>query len=123
MEKKTFTLIKDKYSEARDGKSAFLNLYCDHCGEFILLYQKDGSGPLKRMYFDRIIAPTDYSQYQNSKTMNKIPNINCRSCRRLIAVPGMYDKEDRRVYFLLSYAVIAKPSKGDFPPIVSKIQV
>src|SRR3989338_8331432 len=55
----------DKYRKTRGGYSRFLNVLCEHCGAKILVYQKDGHGPLKRLYFDRIFAPENEATVQN----------------------------------------------------------
>ena len=54
----------DKYRKARGNYSRFLNVLCEHCGAKILVYQKDGPGPLKRLYLDRIFAPEDLINFQ-----------------------------------------------------------
>lgn len=110
-----FKTIKDKYKSARGGHSKFLNIYCEHCGTHICLYQKDGPGALKRMYMDRIRAPKDVSSQEE--------NLFCPGCKRLIAVPTIYEKEKRKAYGLLAYTIIKKPGKGIYPPEVSKLEV
>ena len=52
-----FEFKKDKYKTARGTHSRLLNLFCRVCGEKILVYQKDGPGNLRRLYFDRILFP------------------------------------------------------------------
>ena len=50
-------LKQDKFRKSRGGYSRFLIINCEKCEGFIALYQKDGPGPLKRMYLDRIFSP------------------------------------------------------------------
>jgi hypothetical protein len=119
METKKFKFIKDQYRINRGGSSRFLNNYCEHCKNFILLYQKDGPGPLKRMYLDRIIAPENLSNFQNKK---EIPNLICNHCKRIIAVPSIYESENRRAYALLAYMIIKKFGKGIYPPQILKLE-
>ncbi len=119
----TFTFKKDEYRANRSNYSRFLNIYCDHCGEFILLYQKDGSGLLKRLYLDRIFAPNEIAKIQDESISSKLPDLVCKKCKRLIGVPSIYKKEKRRVYLLLSFAVIKKVGKGIYPPPELKIAV
>lgn len=47
----------DKYKRAR-GRTRILKLHCEECGKFLFFYQKDGPGPLKRLYLDRIFGET-----------------------------------------------------------------
>ena len=117
-----FSLIKDQYREARGGSSRFLNIYCDHCGEHLLLYQKDGLGHLKRLYLDRIVAPENLTRLQH-KPLETIAPLRCHSCGRLIAIADDYDKEQRKVYLLFSFAVTKRVTKGIYPPSILKIDV
>ena len=112
-----FKFIKNIYTENRGGISQYLNIYCEHCGDHLLLYQKDGPGPLKRMYFDRIIAPENLIRAIRKK---EVPNLVCNSCKRLIGIPSIYYKEKRPAYALLAYTVIKKRGKGMYPPVVLK---
>lgn len=113
-----FKFKTDKYRNSRGGSSKFLNIYCEHCGTHILLYQKDGPGPLKRMYLDRIVAPQRLTDLQSA---NIVPNLLCRGCKRLIAIPSIYEKEKRRAYALLAYTIIKKSGAGLYPPKVTKL--
>ncbi len=61
-----YNFKKDRYSKARGGYSRFLNLYCAKCKSFLLLYQKDGPGILKRLYMDRIFAPVELIDLQKT---------------------------------------------------------
>lgn len=99
-----FTLKHDVYRKSRGGYSRFLVISCSHCDEALLLYQKDGPGHLKRLYVDRIHAPK----------IDGTKNLVCKKCKRLIAIPGIYEKENRPVFFLLSYAFTKKVSTGIF---------
>lgn len=103
------------YRKNRGGYSRFLNLYCEHCGNHVLLYQKDGPGPLKRLYLDRIFAPENLSNLQKTKQKN-LKNLECNSCRKLIGTPSMYNKEKRKAFILFSYSVIKKVGTGLYPP-------
>lgn len=107
---KNFLLKKDQYSKARGNYSRFLNLYCSHCSSYLLLYQKDGSGPLKRLYFDRIFAPESLVKLQELSLEN-VPQLICAKCKRLIGIPGIYEEEKRKCYLLLSYSFVKKLGK------------
>ncbi|OGY28605.1 MAG: hypothetical protein A3A61_04335 [Candidatus Woykebacteria bacterium RIFCSPLOWO2_01_FULL_43_14] len=117
MTSQKFKLKKDSFSDARGSYSRFLNIYCDHCGSHILLYQKDGPGPLKRLYQDRVFAP------QNIVSPSKPTPLVCSACRSLIAIPAIYEKENRPAYLLLSYAFIKKVGTGEYPPKKAKLDV
>lgn len=88
---------KDQYSKARGGYSRFLNLYCSGCNNFILLYQKDGPGILKRLYMDRIFAPVELIDLQK---INYKENLICTHCKNIIGFPIIYEKENRKSFHL-----------------------
>jgi hypothetical protein len=122
MDIQKFKIKKDLYQDHRGGWSKFLNIYCDHCGEHILLYQKDGPGPLKRLYIDRIFAPEEISSLVN-KNLKDICGLRCKVCNRLIGIPANYEKENRKAFLLLSYVFIKKIAKGIYPPEIKRIDV
>lgn len=103
-------LKSDKYRKARGGYSRFLNIYCDHCGYLVLLYQKDGFGELKRLYLDRIHEPQKLSELQHTQ-IKKVPNLICPKCGSLIAIPYTYPKEKRKAFRLFVGTVKKKVSK------------
>jgi hypothetical protein len=81
-------LVTDAYSTARGGWSRLQSLSCKECGQFICKYQKDGPGPLKRSYLDRIkdVAPAfDERGY-----------LHCPSCKLILGFKDVYVKEDNR---------------------------
>lgn len=96
----------DAYRKARGGRSRFLDLFCESCGAFLALYQKDGPGPLKRMYVDRIVAP---------KMSGRAKQLTCASCKKVIGTLCMYEKENRPAYRLYQDAVVKRISKGLLP--------
>ena len=100
----------DKYRKARGGYSRFLNVLCEYCDAKILVYQKDGPGPLKRLYLDRIFAPENLANFQKLP-INKIPNLVCPKCKSVLAVPYIYKKEQRKAYRLFVGAVTKKITK------------
>jgi ribosomal protein S27E len=101
-------LKNDKYRKVRGGHSRFLRVSCESCGEFLFLYQKDGPGPLKRVYIDRIIS---------LGVFNRAKQLSCKSCKKVIGTFYIYPKEKRPAYRLYQDAVIKKIIKGK---IVSK---
>ena len=92
-------LKNDKYRKVRGGHSRFLKVSCESCGEFLFLYQKDGPGPLKRVYIDRIIS---------SSIFGKIKQLICKSCKKVIGTFYVYPKEKRPAYRLYQDAVIKR---------------
>lgn len=110
-----FKFKKDKYKEARGNYSRFLNIYCSHCSTYLLLYQKDGSGPLKRLYLDRIFAPAELTGVQKL-SIKDVPELICKKCKRLIGIPAIYKEENRKVYLLLSYSFNKRLNRGKAHP-------
>ena len=100
----------DKYRKTRGGDFRFLNIFCEHCGAKILVYQKDGPGLLKRLYLDRIFAPENLANFQKLP-INKAPNLTCSKCKSVLAVPYIYKKEERKAYRLFVGAVTKKITK------------
>lgn len=91
-------LKNDKYRKTRGGYSRLLELRCSHCNAFLCLYQKDGSGVLKRLYVDRIYNPT--------KTDDK--KFICNNCNKVIGNLGIYKKEHRPAYMLIPGSISKK---------------
>lgn len=112
MEKQKFTLKTDRYRKARGGYSRFLNIYCSQCRHHVLLYQKDGPGPLKRAYIDRILAPKSLTGAA----------LRCSACQSILGKAYMYEKEQRAAFLLDPHSFIKKIGKGIYPPVVTKIQ-
>ncbi len=110
-----YKLISDKFRKARGGYSRFLNIYCNNCNTHLFLYQKDGPGPLKRAYLDRIIAPPIRKYSVNS--INSVPPLLCNSCKNVIGKPYIYDKENRPAYLLERTSFTKKVTTGVYPPI------
>ena len=90
----------DKYRVARGGWSRILEITCENCGDHICFYQKDGPGPLKRMYLDRMI----------DIHVNE-PKLVCNSCNDELGVKITYTKENRPAYRLFQNCVNKKITK------------
>lgn len=90
----------DKYSQARGGWSRILDIRCEKCDSRVCFYQKDGPGPLKRMYVDRMIdlRPSE------SKLV-------CSSCGQELGIQITYAKEKRPAYRLFQGSVNKKITK------------
>jgi hypothetical protein len=95
---------KDGFKKSRGGYSRFLTISCAKCGEFVLLYQKDGPGALKRMYFDRIFSPKMFVGLE-ALPFKKIPPLICMKCEHVLAVPYLYEKENRPSFRVFEGAV------------------
>lgn len=92
-----YSIKKDKYRKSRGDYSRLLDISCEHCGNHICFYQKDGPGPLRRLYIDRII---------DIKPTNKF--LKCPSCNRDLGMEIMYKKENRPAYRLFVDAIVKK---------------
>ena len=90
----------DKYSQARGGWSRILDISCEY-GHHVCYYQKDGPGPLKRMYIDRMINfdPSD----------NNI--LACPTCDHELGYKITYAKEKRPAFRLFQSSVKKKITK------------
>jgi hypothetical protein len=104
---KLLQLKHDKYRKVRGGYSRLLEIHCEHCSHVIALYQKDGPGPLKRMYIDRIASPKEFTKLQNVP-IKRVPNLICPYCKRLIGIPYIYEKEKRPAFRLFQGSVTKK---------------
>lgn len=89
-----FAPKRDKYARSR-GASQFYNLFCARDGTFLVTYQKDGPGTLRRLYLDRIFAPTPQSEWQVRSSITEVPNLTCPTCGTLIGSPMIYRPENR----------------------------
>jgi hypothetical protein len=66
-----------------------LEISCEKCGQLVCCYQKDGPGPLKRMYLDRM---ENFSAFGES--------LSCPNCSELLGLRIIYKKEDRPAFRL-----------------------
>jgi hypothetical protein len=88
-----YKLKRDKYRKARGGVSIIYLIKCAACGNNILVYQKDGSGILKRLYLDRIF-----------KWQQKNNNF-CQKCGVVFGNEYIYEKENRPAIRLYAGAI------------------
>ena len=98
---------KDRFYRSRGGSTQLLSIYCSQCGNHICNYQKDGTGNLHRMYLDRIVETNpDFviPNYQPNLAEKELPNLTCK-CKNRIAVPMIYEKENRLAFRLLHGAI------------------
>ncbi|RJP47389.1 MAG: hypothetical protein C4584_00485 [Armatimonadetes bacterium] len=69
---------------------------------------------LKRLYLDRIFAPVSLSCLQYVSKINDIPNLACENCKMIIGNPIIYEKENRKAFYLRQGLFKKKTSKGIF---------
>ncbi len=84
----------DSYSKARGGWSRIIEVVCEGCGSRLCFYQKDGPGPLKRMYVDRMIHFKPGGD-----------ELLCVECERVLGMKIVYKKENRPAYRLFQDSV------------------
>lgn len=105
----------DSYRRARGGFSQFLDILCGNCHTHLCLYQKDGPGPLLRMYADRIIESAALAEYASARTLSDVPTLTCSECGQIIAYPMIYKPEER-----LALRIVGKIKKqrsdGSYTP-------
>lgn len=75
-----------------------LDLTCAHCKTHVMLYQKDGPGPLIRCYLDRIHEPKELINLHEVKDPPQ--ELKCPSCYATLGKIGIYTKENRPVFVL-----------------------
>lgn len=100
-------LKNDEFRASRGGYARLLVLSCAACGDEFARYQKDGPGPLKRLYFDRLLAPTGLVGFE-SKPLKKVLDLACLACGEKLGVPYLYEKEQRGAFRLFQNAVNKK---------------
>lgn len=105
--KKKRPLINDTYRKARGGYARLLEICCRKCDSLIALYQKDGSGNLRRMYLDRISYPRQLTKLQNKK-WSTLPVLQCQKCKEILGTPYVYEKENRKAFRLYVDAVVKR---------------
>jgi hypothetical protein len=101
---------RDKYKSARGGYLRLLNLHCRECETIFAEYQKDGPGTLRRLYMDRIVAPTKLVGLEKQNLKNISP-IKCSKCKLIVGMPCIYKKENRKAFRIFQDAVIKRIKK------------
>jgi len=77
-----------------------INLHCSKCDAWILYYQKDGDGRLKRCYLNRIFSPVELERLQRDKLHPSfIPKLKCDGCGIVIGAAIIH--HDGRTAFRL----------------------
>jgi len=112
-ETREFKLRRDRFMSSRGGTSAFYNIYCARCRQWLLLYQKDGKGNLFRLYLDRIHAPENLAMLHHSVGGSaKFPGLACSQCNTSIGVSMIYKREDRPAFRLIPGTIVRQKSDG-----------
>ena len=91
-------MIVDEFSQNRGGTSVMYTLACEKCDAVLGDYQKDGPGPLKRLYVDRLqsaVAPAYTPMHVWA----------CHACHRPLAIAMVYAKETRPCWTLFAHTV------------------
>ena len=115
-ETREFKLRRDRFMSSRGGTSAFYNIYCARCRQWLLLYQKDGKGNLFRLYLDRIHAPENLAMLHHSLGGSaKFHGLVCSHCNASIGVPMIYKHENRPALRLVPGAIVRQNSDGTLP--------
>jgi ribosomal protein S27E len=91
-------LAQDKFRKARGGYARLLEIRCEKCKTLLCLYQKDGPGPLKRMYIDRIVKT--YAEAGKK--------LVCHKCGHVLGIRYVYEKEKRPAFRLFEGSVKKK---------------
>lgn len=99
--KPKFILKSDNYRKSRGGYSRCLEVRCEKCKGLVCFYQKDGPGPLKRLYIDRILQP---QIFWTQKFL-------CKKCKSWLGVAMVYKKEHRKCFILFQNSVNKKITK------------
>lgn len=102
-------LKNDHYRKVRGGKAFLVDIFCATCSRFLLQYQKDGDGQLKRCYLNRIVAPVALAELQSNPGMfdpRVVPPLVCRSCGTVIGAAIRH--HDGRIAFRLRQGMFTK---------------
>lgn len=106
-----FRFRRDRFMSARGGTSAFYDIYCVRCRQWLLLYQKDGPGNLFRLYLDRIHSPDELaSLYLSVRRSVSFGGLMCGQCGASIGLPMVYKREQRPAFRLVPGAIVKKKS-------------
>lgn len=91
--------------------SRFLNLFCGRCGEHLVLYRKEGSGGLLRLYLDRISGPeTAIARWKQAARKPELPPLICSKCENLVGVPMGRESGNRPAFRLIKGSFRRKKS-------------
>ncbi|MBU4010585.1 MAG: hypothetical protein KJ882_07445 [Proteobacteria bacterium] len=106
-----YKIKKDRHHKTRGGTAQFLELSCGKCGNYVVLYQKDGPGNLLRLYIDRIIESYLGTELQNFVNKSDLPIFKCPECDNVMGVPMVYERENRLAFRLIRGSVTKTKQK------------
>lgn len=92
---------KDSYSRARGGNSKILDVVCASCESEVVIYQKDGKGGLRRLYFDRTYLPDNVGDSLDKRPDKTHETLACPHCKTVIGNKTVYKPEKRDAYRLI----------------------
>lgn len=85
----------------------FLSLSCANCDAFLMLYQKDGKGALRRCYYNRILYPPDLAVLQSIGAEASSAVLRCGACSSPIGHEMIY-RDGRPAFRLVPGSVRTK---------------
>ncbi len=88
--------------------SRSFNIFCSQCNEFILGYQKKGSGSLIRIYIKNILEPEQFKQYKDLKLKSEIPRLDCPRCLQRIGVTIIHKPGNSPAYRMIKGSFFKK---------------
>jgi hypothetical protein len=104
-----YQLKNDRFSKNWGSKTRLYDIYCVKCNARVLVYQKDGTGNLKKCYLNRILAPSDLAMlHHNIRTSapKDVPDLKCHSCHEVLGTPYLH--EDGRIAYRIRQGFIFK---------------
>ena len=86
-------------------------LFCAICNAYILIYRKEGSGGLLRIYLDKILEPKQNSDMKVIIDKDTFPSLLCPKCSHLIGIPILHGTKKRPAFRLIKSAFRRKEKK------------
>ncbi len=81
-----------------------LEIKCSECNGFVCDYQKDGPGPLKRMYKDRVLSKDNITQEYGERL-----SLICPCCKKELGFSFQYTNHgENRTAFRLYVGAVKK---------------
>ncbi len=98
-----YKVRKDGYRRSRGNTSTLYEIDCSGCDHVLFVYQKDGPGPIKRCYLDRIAWASDEDLVVSPQQAvdGQFPGLFCDQCDQPIGTPMFYQPEDRPAYRMI----------------------
>jgi len=90
--------------------SRSFNIFCSQCNEFILRYQKQGSGSLIRIYIKNILEPEQFKKFKNLKLKSEIPRLDCPRCLQRVGINIIHKSGGFPAYRMIKGSFFKKES-------------